>query len=145
MLGQPKGYVIIDKELKFTREPPEIAVMGLETVNLKEEYFEALKLKMVPVIDIAVDNSSYLVLGTGKHGQFLWDIDKRDCVGEMIPYTLVHPENPRVKLERLVKVLGEIETGKLSDDSLDWITREAEKLGFRTKPEEKNHDGKGTE
>jgi len=89
MFGEPKGYIIIDKELKHTKEPG----IGPDGKDLTEAYFNALKLKMVPVIDIATDGDSYLVLGNSPEiGGFLWSVDKRDTISKLIPYNILHPE-----------------------------------------------------
>jgi len=85
--GKPKGYIGIMPKITHSREPG--MMMG---INLTEDYFNALQGKTVPVIDIAVDGSSYLVLGQGeKSGGFLWDIDKEDTTQQLIPYKFFHP------------------------------------------------------
>jgi hypothetical protein len=90
---EPKGYVITEKEFKHTMEPPE-HMLGCD-YNMKEEYFKALQGKMLRVMDIAVDGSSYLLLGDSPNtGQFIWDVDKRDTIGEMIPYTVIQQMRP---------------------------------------------------
>ncbi len=90
---EPKGYVITEKEFKHTMDPPE-HMPGCD-YNLKEEYFKALQMKMLPVMDVAVDGSDYLVLGNSeKAGQFIWPVDKRDTIGEMIPYEAIRQMKP---------------------------------------------------
>ena len=59
---------------------------------MTKDYFEALQGKTVPIMDIAVDGSSYLVLGKGERaGGFIWDIDKEDTSQLVIPYNFFHP------------------------------------------------------
>jgi len=109
---EPKGYVIVDKELKYTKEPG----LGPDGKDLTKPYFDALKLKMVPVMDIAVDGSEYLVLGDSPEaGSFLWFMDKRDTISELIPYNLLHPLDFGV--EDLVALVQKLAKGQsLSDD-----------------------------
>jgi len=86
--GKPKGYIGILPKITHSRE----VGRGPLGEDLTEEYFNALQGKTVPVIDIAVDGSSYLVLGQGeKSGGFLWDIDKEDTTQQLIPYKFFHP------------------------------------------------------
>lgn len=94
MFGKPKGYIGILPKITHSREPgmgpPGMGLM--EPYDLTKDYFEALQGKTVPIMDIAVDGSSYLVLGNGeKSGQFIWDIDKEDTTQLVIPYNFVHP------------------------------------------------------
>jgi hypothetical protein len=89
---EPKGYVITEREFKYTMEPPDMP--GCD-YNMKEEYFKALQGKMLRVMDVAVDGSRYLLLGDGpKTGQFIWDVDKRDTIGELIPYEIIQQMKP---------------------------------------------------
>lgn len=82
MFGDPKGYIIVDKEITHTR-PPGAGPLG-------EEYFDSLKSKMVPVMDISVGGDEYIVLGKTASGfPFLWFLDKRDTIGELIPAELI--------------------------------------------------------
>jgi hypothetical protein len=133
MLGDPIGYVIVDKELKYTKEPgfggldPQTGV----SINLTEEYFNALKLKMVPVMDTSVDGSEYTVFGEGPHGGFLWFLDKRDTISELIPYNILYPNKVEDSMERLIRIFSDLEKGKLSKESFDWICKEAERMGFK--------------
>jgi len=94
VFGKPKGYIFIKKRLEHTREPG-FDLLGRDLTKI---YFEALQLRLVPVLDIAIDNSSYLVLGKSKEvGSFIWDIDKQDTTGEIIPYKLLHPNEPDIE------------------------------------------------
>ena len=89
MFGEPKGYIGIKPKITHSREPGR-SLWG--DYDLTEDYFKALQGKTVPVIDIAVDSSSYLVLGDGeKSGQFIWDINKEDTSQVLIPYNFFHP------------------------------------------------------
>jgi hypothetical protein len=74
----PKGTVLINREFVHTKlwPSPQVSLSG--TVDLEKEYKEALAGRIAAVMDIAVDGSSYLVLGETKRGHFIWDIDKRD-------------------------------------------------------------------
>lgn len=102
MLGEPKGYVIIDKEITHSPKPGR----GPRGEDLEVIYFEALKLKMVPVIDIAVDRSEYIVLGKSQsHGEFMWMIDSRDCISGLIPVELIRPGqvDPMEYMELFIK------------------------------------------
>lgn len=122
-LMDPKGYVFIDKEITHSREP---GMSPLGDYSLTEDYFNALKNKMVPVMDVAVDKSSYLVLGTGElSGGFIWNIDKRDTIGEMIPYELLHPgEN----LEEMISGIIKLSRGELSEEELEKFFEDAERM-----------------
>lgn len=104
MLGQPKGYIGIKHEITHSRKPGK----GPLGQDLTEEYFKALQGKTVPVIDIAVDGSSYLVLGQGESGGFLWDIDKEDTSQVLIPYNFFHPG---ATIEDLIETLRIMERG----------------------------------
>ncbi len=91
MFGQPEGYIIVDKEITHSPEPG----MGPTSKGMQDLtpiYFKALKGKMVPVMDVAVDGDQYLVLGKSEEvGDFMWYIDKKDTIGKLIPYELLHP------------------------------------------------------
>jgi hypothetical protein len=53
-----------------------------ETHDLEKEYKESLAGNLVTVMDVAVDDSGYLVLGKTKEGgHFLWMIEKGDTKG----------------------------------------------------------------
>lgn len=116
---EPKGYVITEKEFKHTKGPPE-HMSGCD-YNLKEEYFKALQGKMLRVMDIAVDGSSYLLLGDGpKTGQFIWDVDKRDTIGEMIPYSTIQQMRPSFSdmMKQAMKAQGlemDLDAGEIVD------------------------------
>lgn len=117
MLGQPKGYVIVDKELKFTRKPPKVDYLDYD---IAEDYFKALKLKMVPVIDVAVSGDAYLVLGQGeKSGTFIWEVDKRDTISKLIPYDVLHPE--AASLDKLIELSKRIASGKATDEDAEKL------------------------
>ena len=78
----PKGNVLIKSEFVHTKiwPNPQLTMDGM--VDMEKEYKEALAGKMVTVMDIAVDDSGYLVLGKTKNGgQFLWMIEKEDTIG----------------------------------------------------------------
>lgn len=78
----PKGNVLLKTEFTATKlwPPPQFTLSGM--VDLEKEYKEALAGKMVTVMDIAVDDSGYLVLGESKTvGQFIWMIEKEDTRG----------------------------------------------------------------
>jgi len=75
--------------------------------SLTEDYFKALQGKTVPVMDIAVDSSSYLVYGKGdKSGGFIWDIDKEDTSQVLIPYKFFHPGPTVEDIIETLKVMG---------------------------------------
>lgn len=123
VFGKAKGYVFINKEIKHSRSPGPGPLPG---VNLEEEYFNALQMRLVPVMDIAVDGSSYLVFGKGENSSgFIWDIDKRDTTGEMIPYKLLHPG---LDLDDIIEMLRKMQEGKLTEEDLEIVNREAERL-----------------
>lgn len=129
MLGEPKGYIIIDKKLEHTRLPENIAttLMGRESYDIAEDYRNALCLRMVPVIDIAVDGSDYMVLGRGeKSGDFLWCVDKRDTIGELIPYSLLHPEPSP---EDVIKMLQRMISGEVTEEDLRVIEEYSKRMG----------------
>ena len=103
--GKPKGYIGIKHEITHSRKP---GLGPFPGVNLDEDYFNALQGKTVPVIDIAVDGSSYLVLGQGeKSGGFLWDIDKEDTTQQLIPYKFFHPGPDVDDLIAFLKIIQE--------------------------------------
>ncbi len=103
--GKPKGYIGIKHEITHSRKPGPGPFPG---INLDEDYFNALQGKTVPVIDIAVDGSSFLVLGQGeKSGGFLWDIDKEDTTQQLIPYKFLHPGPDADDLIAFLKILQE--------------------------------------
>lgn len=80
----PKGHVWINREFVHTTIWPNAQHNFLtgETHDLETEYKEALAGKLVTVMDIAVDDSSYLVLGKTKEGgHFMWMIEKGDTRG----------------------------------------------------------------
>lgn len=104
MLGQPKGYIGIKPEITHSREPG-MSPMG--DYSLTEDYFKALQGKTVPVIDIAVDGSSYLVFGNGKKSSgFIWDIDKEDTSQVLIPYNFIHPGPTAEDLIEFLRIIG---------------------------------------
>lgn len=114
---EPKGYVIVDKELKHTKEPG----IGPNGKDLTKPYFDALKAKMVPVMDIAVDGSDYLVLGQSSEiGGFLWMVDKKDTIGEMIPYSVLHPFNIKTMVALVDKVVNK---KALSEDDISHFSK----------------------
>lgn len=74
----PKGTVLINREIVHTKNWPS-PIYFPNYINLEEEYKKALAGKIATVMDIAVDESGYLVLGkTEKGGDFLWIIEKED-------------------------------------------------------------------
>ena len=80
----PKGHVWINREFVHTTLWPNELFNPLtgETRNLEKEYKEALAGKLVTVMDIANDDSGYLVLGESKEsGHFIWMIEKEDTKG----------------------------------------------------------------
>ena len=102
---KPKGFVIVDKELKHTLPPPE-RMVGCD-YNLKDEYFSAMQSKMLKVMDVAVDGSDYLVMAESpKAGVFMWMVDKRDTIGEMIPYAIMSPLFHHLSLRDALKAAG---------------------------------------
>ncbi|KKN59525.1 hypothetical protein LCGC14_0541390 [marine sediment metagenome] len=106
MLGKPKGYIGIKHEITHSRTP---GPGPFPDINLTEDYFNALQGKTVPVIDIAVDGSSYLVFGKGeKSGGFIWDIDKEDTTQQLIPYKFFHPG---VDVDDIISFLKIIQEG----------------------------------
>jgi hypothetical protein len=80
----PKGNVWIKTTFEATKiwPNPQFNFLTGEEINLEKEYKEALAGKMVTVMDIANDDSGYLVLGKTKDGgDFLWMIEKEDTRG----------------------------------------------------------------
>lgn len=117
---KPKGFVIVDKELKHTLPPPE-RVMGCD-YNLKDEYFGAMQGKMLKVMDVAVDGKDYLVQAESpKAGMFLWTVDKRDTIGTMIPYAVIS-QFRRMRLQDTMKAAG-LEPDAFSDEVIDIISK----------------------
>lgn len=115
MIGIPKGYVFVKKEIKFSRKPPQLLYADYDVA---EDYFNALRLKLAPVIDVAVSGDSYLVYGKGeKSGPFIWDIDRKDTTGEMIPYKFLHPET--AEMEELLGLVARMVEGKATDDDYE--------------------------
>lgn len=113
----PKGYVIVDKELNFTKSPGQPAFVDYD---LKEDYFNALKYRMVTVIDVAVSGDSYLVMADGeKSGTFIWEVDKRDTISELIPYEVLHPNEPSI--EKILDIIKRITEGKMTDEDAEVI------------------------
>lgn len=105
MLGQAKGYVSTDKELKYTTKWPDnvsTRLMCGREYDIVKDYRDALTGKInLPVMDTAVDGSDYLVLGHGKEsGAFLWFVDVRDTL-LYIPAVLVADMRWKAELERL--------------------------------------------
>lgn len=79
---EPKGSVLLKQEFVHTKiwPDPQFTLQGI--INLEKEYKEALAGKMVTVMDIAVDESGYLVYGDSKKtGPFIWMIEKGDTRG----------------------------------------------------------------
>ena len=105
MFGKPKGYIGIKPEIKHSREPGPAPLLDYD---ITKDYFDALRGRTVPVIDIAVDGSSYLVLGKGEiSGQFLWDIDKEDTSQQLIPYNFFHPGPDAEDIIEFLKIIME--------------------------------------
>ena len=80
----PKGNVWIKTEFKATTiwPNPQPNFLTGEVKDIEKEYKEALAGKLVTVMDIATDDSGYLVLGKTKDGgDFLWMIEKEDTRG----------------------------------------------------------------
>lgn len=80
----PKGHVWIKKEFVHTKIWPSKQMNFLtgEEMNLEKEYKEALAGKLVTVMDVAVDDGGYLVMGNLEDGgPFLWMIEKGDTKG----------------------------------------------------------------
>ena len=80
----PKGHVWINREFVHTKiwPNPQLNFLTGETNDLETEYKEALAGNLVTVMDVAVDDSSYLVLGKTKNGgHFMWMIEKGDTRG----------------------------------------------------------------
>lgn len=126
----PKGNVWINKEFVHTTQWPTSEMPTMHGImNLEKEYKEALAGKLVTVLDIAVDDSGYLVLGEGKNvGQFIWQIEKGDTKGfipvikkngVLIPAGL----NPLEEMVEIVK--GQtIQMRGHNDREMDRIRRE---------------------
>jgi hypothetical protein len=84
----PRGYVLIKKEFTATTLWPAKTMSLIDGwIDLEKIYKEALAGKMVPVMDISVNNDSYLVCGKSKEaGEFIWGIEKADTVeGSFLP------------------------------------------------------------
>jgi len=79
MLGDIKGWVWTKKELEHTRK---IKSCYLLTEEQAERQNEAMRLKLLPVWDIATDDSGYLcfIQMPEASESFIWDIDKRDVL-----------------------------------------------------------------
>ena len=80
----PKGHVWINQEFVHTTLWPgeQFNPLTGETYDLEKEYKESLAGKLVVVMDVAVDDSGYLVLGKTKEGgHFLWMVGKGDTRG----------------------------------------------------------------
>ncbi len=81
---EPKGYVLINKEFKYTTiwPNPQLTMKGV--VDLEKEYKEALAGNLVIVMGVS-DN--YLVLAETKSGgHFIWMIEKGDTMdGSFLP------------------------------------------------------------
>ncbi len=104
MLGQAKGYIGIKHKITHSRTPGR----GPLGIDLTEDYFNALQGKTVPIMDIAVDGSSYLVFGKGeKSGDFIWHIDKEDTTQQMIPYKFFHPGVDAEDIIAFLKIIQE--------------------------------------
>jgi len=117
---KPKGFVIVDKELKHTMEPT--ASMPGCDYNLKEEYFGAMQGKMLKVVDVAVDGKDYLVQAESpKAGVFLWMVDKRDTIGKMIPYAVIS-QFRHMCLQDAMKAAG-LEPDAFSDEVIDIVSK----------------------
>lgn len=118
---KPKGFIIVKKELKHTMPPPE-KMMGCD-YNLKEEYFNAMQGKMLKVVDVAVDDSDYLVQAESpKAGVFLWTVDKRDAIGTMIPYAVISQLRQRTHLKDLMVAAG-LEPDAFSDENIEIMSQ----------------------
>jgi len=76
----PKGYVLIKHEFTATKIWPGKAFsLSQGWIDMEKLYKEALAGQLVVVMDISVNNDSYLVLGRSKEvGDFLWMIEKDD-------------------------------------------------------------------
>ena len=126
MFGKPKGYVLVDKEIKHTKTPG----IGPNGVDLTKDYFNALRFKVVPVVDIAVEGAvgdEYIVQGKGEiSGTFLWFLDKRDTISDLIPYNLL---NPMPSLEELVLLITKLVKGELTDEDFKMLNDLATKMG----------------
>jgi hypothetical protein len=74
-----KGYTLISREFVHTTRWPGKMPGKDGPIDVEKQYKEALAGQVCPIMDIAVDGSSYLVIGSDKDGgQFIWDIDIRD-------------------------------------------------------------------
>ena len=76
---EPKGNVLIKREFLATKiwPNPQLTLKGM--VDLEAEYKKALAGKMTLVLDIAVDDSGYLVYADSPTiGPFIWQIEKED-------------------------------------------------------------------
>ena len=117
---KPKGFVIVEKEIKHTLPPPE--KIGGCDYNMKDEYFGAMQGKMLKVVDVAVDGKDYLVQAESpKAGVFLWTVDKRDTIGEMIPYAVVS-QFRHMRLQDAMKAAG-LEPDAFSDKVIDIVSK----------------------
>jgi hypothetical protein len=79
-----KGHVWINREFVHTKIWPNRHINPItgKVVDLEKEYKEALAGKLVTVMDIAIDDSGYLVLGDGDTtGHFMWMVEKGDTKG----------------------------------------------------------------
>jgi len=80
----PKEHVWINREFVHTKLWPSSQYNFLtgETQDLEKEYKEALAGQLVVVMDVAFDDSGYLIMGKTKEGgHFLWQIEKGDTKG----------------------------------------------------------------
>ncbi len=131
MFGKPKGYIGINPEITHSKTP---GMSPLGDYDMTKDYFEALQGKMVQIIDIAVDGSSFLVYGEGKlSGGFLWNIDKEDTSQQIIPYKFLHPGTDIHDIIETLKIIGKGDpeavpcVNFLNQPAIDAVIREHNK------------------
>jgi len=77
----PKGHVLCKKEFTATKMWPNPQFTLSGEIDLEAVYKKALAGNLVTVLDVANDDSGYLVLcDTPESGAFIWTIDKEDTV-----------------------------------------------------------------
>lgn len=112
----PKGHVLIKREFVATKMWPNPQFTLSGEIDLEAVYKKALAGNLVAVLDVAVDDSGYLVLcDTPESGAFIWTIEKEDTVpGSFIPvimkYGTIMPAglSPMEEFAYLAKNLGNI-------------------------------------
>lgn len=105
MIGDVKGYVITNKILEHSHSPEADMLPDIDE-RLANEMNDALITKMLPVIDIAYDGSSYIVLAKTVSGyQFLWMLEKDDVL-QFIEGDIIKNIRQEQQFDIMVDTLG---------------------------------------